>query len=97
MPDIKTSEYTEIVLADITNADWIDIARAGVENFKLKADALMKKINDNQESREAVGFENRTDSSITTLVGANREFTITGTNFGVYVKGVKYLKNLASP
>lgn len=42
---------------------------------------------------EPTGFPNRTDSSISSIVTSNREFTITGTNFSVYYRGEEFVQN----
>jgi len=44
-------------------------------------------------TKEPTGFPNRTDTSITQIVTSNRQFTITGTNFNIYIHGKKYIKN----
>jgi hypothetical protein len=49
----------------------------------------------NTSSKEPTGFLNRTDSTLS-FVDATRIFTITGTNFEVWVRGVKVLKSTAN-
>ena len=81
---------TNLDIIDKQYADGLIIGHTTLYNHDDIA--LAAKLTDVQKLH---GFENRTDSTLPTII-TGTTFTIAGTNFNIWIKGVKYVKNTES-
>jgi hypothetical protein len=81
------------------NVNTIGLTQAGISSDGYLSSSDWNKFTNSANlasiTKEPTGFPNRTSSSIG-FNDSNRNFTITGTDFEIYIRGQKFIKNTES-